>query len=279
MAVAMITIVSGKGAPGATTTVAALAAAWPAPVVLADCDPAGGDLAPGWLGQWILDGALRTDLGVLSYATQTRHATAAEPAALSAHVQAVPPAWHVGLLAGLVSPGQHTAVGTAGWTRLTAALAAFKTATGRPADALVDLGRYSAFTPWPLLLAADLVLVAVRPTQRHVLAARPVVADLAERLTSERLGLAVCATTPAGSRETCVALGRDAAVQLPADARAAMVFSDGTDAGTLLRRSPLLRATRRAAARLHLTYHHSTPEELRAPAPPTSAREPAGGPR
>jgi MinD superfamily P-loop ATPase len=45
----MITIVSGKGAPGATTTLAALAAAWPAPVLLADCDPDGGDLAPGWL--------------------------------------------------------------------------------------------------------------------------------------------------------------------------------------------------------------------------------------
>ncbi|MFD2422694.1 hypothetical protein [Amycolatopsis pigmentata] len=273
----MITIVSGKGAPGATTTVAALAAVWPAPVVLADCDPAGGDLAAGWLGQWVLDGTIRTDIGVLSYATATRHAVVGDPAVLSAHVQVVPPAPHVGLLAGLSSPGQQTAVGAAGWTRLTAALAAVKTANGRPADALVDVGRYSTVTPWPLLAAADLVLVAVRPTQRHVLAARPILTELAERIVPNRLGLAVCATTPAGSRETTAALGHQTTVQTAADARTAAVLSEGANAGTLPRRSPLLRSLRHTARRLHLTYHHYTPHELHGPHPP--ARTSAGGRR
>lgn len=275
----MITIVSGKGAPGATTTLAALAAAWPAPVLLADCDPAGGDLAPGWLGQWLVDGTVRTDLGVLSHATATRHATAGDPATLIDHVQTVPPARHVGLLAGLTSPEQHAAVGTAGWTRLTASLAAFRTVTGHPADSLVDVGRYGRATPWPLLLAADVVLLAVRPTQRHVLAARPVLAALAERIAPERLGLAVCGTTPAGSREVRAALGRDAVVEIPADARTAVVLSDGVDGGALPRRSPLLRAGRRAARRLHGTYHNYTPAELRAPAPPVSAGALTGGTR
>lgn len=275
----MITIVSGKGAPGATTTLAALAAAWPAPTLLADCDPAGGDLAPGWLGQWVVDGTIRTDRGVLSHATVTRHAAAGDPAALIDHVQMVPPARHVGLLAGFTAPGQHAAVGAAGWTRLTVALSAFKTAAGHPADALVDVGRYGAFTPWSLLLAADVVLVAVRPTQRHVLAARPILATLSERIVPQRLGLAVCATTAAGTREVRAALGWEVAVEVPMDVRSAAVFSDGLDAGTLPRRSPLLRSARRAARRLHSTHHHYTSAERRAPIPPASASLLTGGTR
>lgn len=262
---AMITIISGKGAPGATTTVAALAAGWPAPVVLADCDPAGGDVASGWLGQWLVDGTIRTDLGVLSHATTTRHAPSGDPAALVEHLQPIPTARHVALLAGLGSPEQHAAVGAAGWTRLTAALAAVRTVTGRPADALVDVGRYGATTPWPLLLAADMVLVAVRPTQRHVLAARPVLVALAKRVTPHRLGLAVCATTLAGSREVRAVLDREIVVELPTDVRTASVFADGVEGGVLPRRSPLLRCGRAAAARLHRTYHRYTADELHGP--------------
>lgn len=275
----MITIVSGKGAPGATTTLAALAATWPAPVLLADCDPAGGDLAPGWLGHWVVNGAIRTDVGVLSHATATRHAAAGDPATLIEHVQAVPPARHVGLLSGLNTPNQHTAISTAGWTRLTVGLAAFKTSSGHPADALVDLGRYSTATPWPLLLAADLVLVAVRPTQRHVLAARPVLAELAERILPQRLGLALCATNPAGTREVRVALGREVAVEVPAATRTAAVFSEGIDGGALPARAPMLRSARRAARRLHGTYHNYAPSELRIPTSPASARLLPGGTR
>ncbi|RSN45261.1 hypothetical protein DMC64_18870 [Amycolatopsis sp. WAC 04197] len=275
----MITIVSGKGAPGGTTTLAALAAAWPVPVLLADCDPAGGDLALGWLGHWVVNGFLRTDVGVLSHFIATRHATAGDPASLIEHVQEVPPARHVGLLAGLSTPGQHTAVGAAGWTRLTVGLAAFRTAAGHPADALVDLGRYSSATPWPVLLASDLVLVAVRPTQRHVLAARPVLAELAERILPQRLGLAVCATTPAGTREVRVALGRESAVEIPMAARTAAVFSDGIDGGTPPHRSPLLRAARRVARRLHGTYHSYAPSEPRIPAAAAPSRLLSGGTR
>src|SRR5258708_11342673 len=41
---ALIAIAADKGAPGVTTTALALAAVWPRPVLLAECDPAGGDL-------------------------------------------------------------------------------------------------------------------------------------------------------------------------------------------------------------------------------------------
>jgi hypothetical protein len=41
---ALIAIAADKGAPGVTTSAVALAAVWPRPVLLAECDPAGGDL-------------------------------------------------------------------------------------------------------------------------------------------------------------------------------------------------------------------------------------------
>ncbi|WP_245865201.1 hypothetical protein [Prauserella marina] len=123
---------------------------------------------------------------------------------------------------------------------------------------MVDVGRYSEQTPWPLLLAADLVLIAVRPTQRHVLAARPVLAELAERIAPHRVALAVCATTPAGTREVCAAVEKPAAVTLPADPRAAAVFADGLDGGVCSRRSALLRRAHHAALHLHATHHRYT---------------------
>ncbi len=46
----VIALASAKGSPGVTTTALALAAVWPRRVLVADCDPSGGDLA-GWLGQ------------------------------------------------------------------------------------------------------------------------------------------------------------------------------------------------------------------------------------
>ena len=44
VAMALIAVAADKGAPGVTTTALALAAVWPRPVLLAECDPAGGDL-------------------------------------------------------------------------------------------------------------------------------------------------------------------------------------------------------------------------------------------
>jgi len=44
----LIAFVSGKGAPGTSTSALALALAWPRPVLLAECDPRGGDLVWGF---------------------------------------------------------------------------------------------------------------------------------------------------------------------------------------------------------------------------------------
>ncbi|MFC4004930.1 hypothetical protein ACFS2C_23440 [Prauserella oleivorans] len=248
---AVIALMSAKAAPGVTTAVAALAWVWPTEVLLADCDPAGGDLAAGWLGRWLLAGQLRADRGVLSFATETRHERGGSCGSLDGHAQPVAVAPHIRLLAGLASPAQNASVGAAGWHRLAQAL----TTTGPARDVLVDLGRYSPATPHALLQAADLVLLAVRPHARHVLAARPALAELARQLEPDRLGLAVCATTAAGSRDVRNALGFAVGLELPHDPRAAAVLSDGEYGGLPAARALLLRAARRTALRLHRTLN------------------------
>ena len=41
----LLSVVSAKGSPGATTTALLLGALWPRPTVLAECDPSGSDVA------------------------------------------------------------------------------------------------------------------------------------------------------------------------------------------------------------------------------------------
>src|SRR5260370_18906938 len=68
---ALIAVAADKGAPGVTTAWVALAAVWRRPVLLAECDPAGGDIV------YRLPGAGGTRLdprrGLLSLAVAARH--------------------------------------------------------------------------------------------------------------------------------------------------------------------------------------------------------------
>jgi len=80
---ALIAIASDKGAPGVTTAALALAAVWPRAVLLAECDPAGGDLAfrfPAADG-----GHLDPRRGVLSLAVAARRGM--QPNQVWEHVQ------------------------------------------------------------------------------------------------------------------------------------------------------------------------------------------------
>ena len=63
-------ITSGKAAPGVTTSVWALALTWPRPVLVADGDPAGGDMGafaanvPGALADWVTEGIKLAGVGM-----------------------------------------------------------------------------------------------------------------------------------------------------------------------------------------------------------------------
>src|SRR4051794_38658928 len=161
----MLTVVaSGKAAPGVTTSTWALALSWPRPLLVADCDPAGGDMAPG-----LLAGRVDLDRGLLSWSTAARRdlTMMAVAALLTEHAVQVPERSDVSLLAGFATVTQGASFTPEVGDRLALALERSATATGR--DARVDAGRrVTERGCWPVRRAADQVLFAVRPGVRSV---------------------------------------------------------------------------------------------------------------
>jgi hypothetical protein len=109
----------------------------------------------------------------------------------------------------------------------------------------VDTGRLvGERANWPVLRAADHVLVAVRPSVRSVHAAQ----DVTQRLRYElgdlaKVGALVVGDGPYSAHEVASALGLALAGTLPTDRQAAAVLTDGA-AATMkaLERSALLKA-------------------------------------
>jgi hypothetical protein len=245
----MLTVLtSGKAAPGATTSTWALALSWPGPVLVADCDPAGGDMAPG-----LLAGRVSTDRGLLSWSMAARRGGPAMVAAtmLTEHAVQLPEQPSVWLLPGLTSAAQGNSFTAEAWERL--ALVLERSSTSLQRDVLVDAGRLGTGRGcWPLLLGADRVLLTVRPSVRSVHAAQ----DATQRLRQElgdlaRVAALVVGDGPYSAGEVAAALGLPLAGTLPYDRTAAQVFSDGaTTSPRTLQRSALLRAASALAGRL-----------------------------
>ncbi|HYT10279.1 MAG TPA: hypothetical protein VEL73_06420 [Mycobacteriales bacterium] len=245
---ALVAVVGAKGAPGATTSVLALACGWSKPVLVADADPAGGDIVPGWLA-----GRVGLDRGLLSFAAATRHTDAATAADLAPHVVAVPDVPGLTVLPGLAHAGQSGGLDGRLWTRLAAAtatpgLAADREGEAARVDLLADCGRISAGTPWPLVAAAGVVLLATRPTLRGVHHARHALAAVQAAVGDvRRVALLVCGPGPYDPVEVGRAVGLPVRVVLPDDPRAAAVLSDGVAPGRGWSRTVLARAARSVA--------------------------------
>ena len=246
---AVISLVSAKAAPGATTAAVALAVMWPAPVVLVGADPAGDDIIGGYLGPWIARDWVQPAKGIVSFATATRHCGPEECGDLAAHTQLLPGARNARVLLGVSEPAQITAVGPGGWQRLATTVAA-AAGPGMTVDAIIDLGRFTPATPRALLENADVVLVAVRPQHRSVLASRPLIRLLRQLMPAERLGLAVVAAGERQAAEVAEVLQTPVGVCLPEDPLTARAISDATTTG-LRRTTPLIRAATAAGTRLH----------------------------
>lgn len=259
----MVALVSGGAAPGVTTSACALAAGWPGPVVLVDADPAGGQVLAGWLGPWFTQGRVQPARGVVSFVTASRHSPSGSAAELVPHLQPAPSADWVRVLLGVRDAAQAGSVEEAGWRRLAQALTdPALVFDGERADVVVDAGRVGPVTPWPLLAAADVVLVGVRATLRAVAAAHAALAVLQGRVEPARLGLLACASTPAEAREVERALGMPVHAVLARDPSAAGVFSDGATPGRGLARSALVRAARTSGHRLRRWPAHVEPAGL-----------------
>ncbi len=250
----MLTVVtSGKAAPGASTAVWALALQWPRPLIVADCDPAGGDLAPGYLG-----GRVAIDRSVLTWATASRRSPLAEATAmLASHIISVelPTAGaggprQVWLLPGVHNATQGASLAAGGWQRLSTALLQVPSTFGR--DVLVDVGRLGVHSPWLVLRAADRVLLTVRPTIRSVHGARVATELLGQEFGElTRVAVLVVGEGPYSPPEVASSLSLPLAGHLPGDPGAAAALSDGLTAGVrALGKSRLLRSAGELAGQL-----------------------------
>lgn len=245
----MLTVItSGKSSPGVTASTWALALAWPRPLLAADCDPAGGDMAAGFLA-----GRVSQDRGLLSWATAARRGTPAMQAAslLTSHSVELPEHPNVWLLPGFTNMTQGWSFTDDVWERLALALERSAAALGR--DAIVDTGRLvGERTPWPVIHAADQVLLTVRPSVRSVHAAQDAVGRLRSELGDlAKVGALIVGDGPYSAGETAAALQLNQAGRLPSDRNAASVLTDGTSTTVrALLKTSLLKASAGLAARL-----------------------------
>ncbi|MBW9205171.1 hypothetical protein KV097_04385 [Mumia sp. zg.B17] len=147
---ALIALASAKGAPGVTTTSLLLGALWPRPVVVAECDPAGGDVATRMPAA---DGsALDPQTGLTSLAAAGRRSL--YPELVDEHTQQL-----IGGLEVLLGPPFPEQAGglQATWPQLGPLLARLPRH-----DVVADLGRIGVLTPQNALLAsADAAVLVV----------------------------------------------------------------------------------------------------------------------
>ena len=190
----VVAFFSAKGAPGVTTAAMLAASLWPRPVLLADCDPGGGDVG---LRLPAPDGRpLTPDRGLLSLLPVARRALA--PAALLDHTQQVLGGGEV--LVGVSGPEQTNAGGPV-WDAIATA---FTRAPER--DVVVDVGRLDARSPvLPLVTGADIALCVVGSSLSSAYLTRARLRTLVPALggaLGPKLALLVRAESDAEARDT-----------------------------------------------------------------------------
>ncbi|MCU8589951.1 collagen-like protein [Streptomyces sp. A13(2022)] len=173
---ALIALAADKGSPGVTTAAVALAAVWPRRVLLAETDPAGGDLV--YRSAAAHGGPLNPNTGMLSIAATARRGLV--PDQLWDHVQ--PLSGGLEVLVGLGISEQ--AAGLAGlWPTLGRAFASLADSPNAPADVIADCGRVSGDTPAAELFPhAALVLLLSRTEPEAIARVRDRAAALSNKL-------------------------------------------------------------------------------------------------
>jgi hypothetical protein len=246
----LVAIAADKGAPGVTTASLALAAVWPRPVLLAECDAAGGDLfyqLPAADGR-----RLDPQRGLLSLAVAARRGI--QPHQVRRHTQKL----HGGLdlLAGLVNAEQ-----AGGLHQLWGPIGKVLAEVG-DVDVIADCGRLGADGPfYDLLAQASAVVLIARVTLQDVVRLRDravaVATGLANRgLSGAYLGVVVVADHKRFKRNITEA--SQALAQSGVPARILGGLADEPRSAAMLRgqwstrldRSLLIRTARELAANL-----------------------------
>jgi hypothetical protein len=168
---ALIAVAADKGAPGVTTASVALAAVWPRPVLLAECDPAGGDLIyrlPTADG-----GRLDPRRGLLSLAVAARRGL--QPHQVWEHAQKL--RGGLDILVGVGGAEQGAGLELL-WGSVGRVLAAVP-----QADVIADCGRLGVDGPvYDLLAQASAVVLLTRVSLGEVIRLRDRVSMLAASL-------------------------------------------------------------------------------------------------
>lgn len=277
---ALIALAADKGSPGVTTSAIALGAVWPRPVLVAECDQAGGDLVyrlPAEDG-----GMLNPARGLLSLAATARRGLA--PMQIWEHTQRL--VGGLDVLVGLTSSEQAQGL-TWLWGPLGRAFRRLPSPdqlTG--VDILVDCGRLSAGSPlYELIHHADIVVIFTRPTLEQVAHLRERVNALATELGGGKrspLGIAVIAD-PREFRRSIAEVGRIVVnAELPATVLGGFALDPkGAEMlrgqwGGRLDRSLLIRSARKIASDLvdRLSALAVATEQPQTPAQTTQSQTP-----
>lgn len=252
----VVAVCSAGGAPGVTTTALGLAFTWPRQVLTAEMDLAGGAVLPG-----NLRGQMPADRGLLYWAVDARRGPQAAAVGLWNQVISLDQERQCLLLPGLSDPLQAANLDDV-WPTLAT------TVTEMPLDVVADLGRVGPDLPLPMVGAADVVAMMVRPTLRQLAAAGPRVAALRPVVgDAGALVLLLVGNGPYGEREVARQLQAPVAAHLPEDPRAARVLSDGAEPRSGFRVSALMRGLAGAGEELRR-------RSQRSPRPATGARWP-----
>lgn len=240
----MIALVSAKGSPGVTVTALAWTLSWSGRCLLAECDPAGGDLLAGYLRGELPARRGLAELAVAELRGRLQQEFWSQLIDLDA------PRRERLLLPGVTDPAQSATVASV-WQPIAEHLREVEVGPDGY-QVLVDCGRLT--TPhvgWPLLEAAEWVLLVVRGTLPSLSAALPAIRTLRRELTGgsggPELGLVLVDTGPYRAAEVARRLDTEVVVTLPEDPRTAARLSLG---GPVPRRSPLARAAASAQYRL-----------------------------
>ncbi len=247
-------LVSAGGSPGVTTAAVALALTWPVPVIVAECDPSGGDVLTG-----LLSGHMSASQGLMEHAIEAGRDGRAAARTLSAQLVALDADRTRMVLPGLTDPRQAAGLASA-WPSVASTLLA------QQADVLADCGRLDAGPGQPLaiLSVARTVAVVLRPTLRQVWAARSRIEILTQLVGgTSRVALLLTGPGPHSAREVAQALGVPVAAVLPDDARSAALLSDGQGGQRNFTTGSLLRSARAAgkALREHVAVMTQQPVE------------------
>jgi hypothetical protein len=279
----LIGLCSAKGSPGVTVSALALTLTWPGPVILAECDPAGGDLAAGFLREIRLDGRGLAPLGASLRRDRLAQDLWGQLVDLDPRAGA---AMSRLVLPGFAAPGQARAWSDAtvpgrpdGWQQLAALFAQLSSSSrtdgsggpdgdlagaGGRFDVIADCGRLAVpHAPLGVLAAADLVLLVARPQLGSVRAAAVALAELSHH-GIDPVGLVMVGDGSYSPSECARHLGVDLVVVLPADPGTAWVLSESGRG----HRGRLLRAAAHVGAVLV-----GTPHPRRPVTPPSRGRD------